>query len=101
MALLNITKSNFEEKVLSKDKSLAYFSAPWCGYCKLMSPLIEMVANENPNFIIAKINVDDETELTEKYEVETYPTLIAFQNGEEVKRIIAKATKSQIEDLLK
>ncbi len=101
MALLNVNKNNFEENISSKPKALAYFWADWCGYCKLMSPLIDIVAKENPDFVIAKINVDDEEELRSKYEVETYPTLLLLENGEVKNRIIAKATKAQIEEMMK
>ncbi len=101
MALLSINERNFEENISSKSKALAYFWADWCGYCKLMSPLVEIVANENPDFIIGKINVDEEEELRSKYEVETYPTLLLLENGEVKDRIIARATKAQIEQLMK
>ncbi len=101
MALIYVSKSNFEEVIKSKQKALAYFWADWCGYCKLMSPLIDIVAAENPDFVIGKINVDEEEELVTSYEVETYPTLLLLENGEVSKRITARATKAQIEEMMK
>ncbi len=101
MAILSVNKNNFDENISSKKKSLVYFWAEWCGYCKLMTPLIDIVAKENPDFIIGKVNVDEEEELRSKYEVETYPTLLLLENGEVKNRIIARATKAQIEQLMK
>ncbi len=101
MALVTVQKSSFEEVIKSKQKALAYFWADWCGYCKLMSPLIDIVAKENPDFVIGKINVDEEADLVSLYEVETYPTLLLFENGEVKNRITARATKAEIEGMMK
>ncbi len=101
MALVGVGKNNFEEVIGGGKKALAYFWADWCGYCKLMSPLIDIVAKENPDFVIGKINVDEEEDLVSRYEVETYPTLLLLENGEVLKRITARATKAQIEEMMK
>ncbi len=101
MALVSISENKFNEDIITQKKALVYFWADWCGYCKLMSPLIEIVAKENPDFIIGKVNVDEEEGLRSKYEVETYPTLLFFENGEVKNRIIARTTKAQIEEFIK
>ena len=84
MSVLKITKENYETEVLKSDKLvLIDFYADWCGPCKMMSPIIDEIAEEVGDKIkVGKINVDENQELAMEYEVMSIPTIIILQNGE-------------------
>jgi len=83
MAVLNITKDNFNSEVVKADKPvLIDFWASWCGPCKMMSPVIDQIAEEMESIKVGKINVDEQPELAQKYGVMSIPTIILFKNGE-------------------
>lgn len=97
MAALHITKDNFEAEVLKADKPvLVDFWASWCGPCQMLLPVVEEIAGEVTDAKICKVNVDEQPELAEKYNVMTIPTLIAIKNGIEVKRSVGVKPKDQI-----
>ena len=83
MSVLKITKENYETEVLKSDKLvLIDFYADWCGPCKMMSPIIDEIAEEVGDKIkVGKINVDENQELAMEYEVMSIPTIIILQNG--------------------
>lgn len=102
MEVLKVTSSNFEEEVLKSDKTvLVDFYADWCGPCKMLSPVVEAVANENEDIKVVKVNVDDEQDLAIKYQVMSIPTLVVIKNGEVANKSVGLVSKSQILDLLK
>ena len=102
MAVLNITAQNFEQEVLQSDKPvLVDFYADWCGPCKMMSPVIEEIAEEADDIKVGKLNIDNEMEIAQKYGVMSIPTLIVFKNGEEVKRDLGAKPKKAVLDMLK
>ncbi len=83
MAVIEITKENFEQEVLNSEVPvLVDFWAEWCGPCKMLSPVVEEIAEEAEGFKVGKINVDEQPELTMQYKVAMIPTLIVFKNGE-------------------
>ncbi len=83
MAITTLTNENFENEALKSDKPvLIDFWATWCGPCKMLSPIIEEIAEERDDIKVCKINVDDEGELSIKYGVMSIPTLILMENGE-------------------
>ena len=102
MEVLKVTSSNFEEEVLNSGKTvLVDFYADWCGPCKMLSPVVEAVAQENENIKVVKLNVDDEQELAIKYQVMSIPTLVVIKNGEVANKSVGLVSKSQILDLVK
>ncbi len=103
MAAITITNDNFETEVLQSDVPvLVDFWASWCGPCKMLSPLVEQVADESDgSFKVGKVNVDDEMELAEQFGVMSIPTLIVFKNGEPANKSVGVVNKDQILALVK
>ena len=101
MEPVEITNENFEAEVLKCDKPvLADFWAPWCGPCKMLSPVVDQIASETEDIKVVKVNVDDNEELAMKYKTMSIPTLIVFKDGEEVNRSVGVIPKAQILDLI-
>ncbi len=102
MSIVTITTENFESEVLSSDKKvLVDFWAPWCGPCRMLSPIVDEVADAHPEVKIGKINVDDERDLAVKFNVMSIPTLLVFQNGEVVNKSIGLISREDVEKLVK
>lgn len=102
MSVLKLTTENFEQEVLqSAQRVLVDFYADWCGPCKMMAPVIEEVAGEVEDVKVGKLNIDENMEIAQKYGVMSIPTLIVFQNGQEVKRDLGAKPKSAVLDMLK
>ena len=102
MEVLKINNSNFEEEVLKSEKAvLVDFYAEWCGPCKMLAPVIDQIAKENEDIKVAKINVDEAQKLAEKYGVMSIPTLVVIKNGEEIKRQVGLASKTEILGMIK
>ena len=90
------------DTLVSKGNLLVDFYADWCGPCKMLSPVVDEVADEcDGTFKVAKINVDDNGELARKFRVMSIPTLIVFKDGEAAKRNTGVITKEEILDLVK
>ncbi len=102
MEVMKVTSSNFEEEVLNSDKTvLIDFYADWCGPCKMFSPIIESVAEENEDVKVVKIDVDNAQDLAIKYQVMSIPTIVVIKNGKEVNRNVGVVSKSQIVEMVK
>ena len=102
MEVMKVTSSNFEEEVLNSDKTvLIDFYADWCGPCKMFSPIIESVAEENEDIKVVKIDVDNAQDLAIKYQVMSIPTIVVIKNGKEVNRNVGVVSKSQIVEMVK
>ena len=102
MAVTKVTVDNFEQEVLQADKPvLVDFYADWCGPCKMMSPVVDEVAEEEPDVKVCQINIDENTDIAQKYRVMSIPTFIAFKNGEEAGRQIGAVPKSALLELVK
>ena len=101
MSVKTITKENFDAEVLSSDKPvLVDFWAEWCMPCRMLSPVVDEVANENASVSVGKINVDEQPELAARFGVMSIPTLIVFKNGEAVQRSVGVIPKAQVEALV-
>lgn len=103
MSVLTITESNFTKEVLEAKKTvLIDFYADWCGPCKMMSPIIDEIAEElGENAIVGKINVDNNQELAIKYDVMTIPTIMIFKNGQMDKSFVGVREKTEIINAMK
>ena len=100
MSVLKITKDNFDLLTNSDKKVLVDFYADWCGPCRMVSPFVEEIAQENPQYLVAKINVDDEPELAENFSVTTIPTLVVMKGGKVVSQSSGARPKEQILNML-
>ena len=99
MAVLTITKDNFESEVIQSDKPvLLDFWAAWCGPCRMVSPIVDEVAGERDDVKVGKINIDEQMELAQKFGVMSIPTLIVMKNGQLVNKAVGAMPK---EDILK
>ncbi len=96
MAVLSITKDNFEEIKNSENTVLLDFYAEWCGPCRMVSPIVDEIANENPQYLVGKINVDEQPELAAEFGVMSIPTLVVMKNGEVVNQSAGARPKAQI-----
>ncbi len=102
MAIVTLTVDNFEEEVLKSDKPvLVDFWAVWCGPCKMLSPVVDQIAEETEGVKFGKVNIDEEMDLAEKYGIMSIPTLMLFKNGEPVNQLVGVQPKAVIENMLK
>jgi len=101
MSVLVVNKNNYEQIISSDKKVLLDFYADWCGPCRMVSPIVEEIAAENPQYIVGKVNVDDEPELAEKFGVSSIPMLAVLQNGQLLNQSVGARPKPQILALLK
>ena len=102
MSVIELTKDNFEAEVLNSDVPvLVDFWAPWCGPCKMLSPVIEEVAKQAQGFKVGKVNTDENQEHAMKYNIRTIPTLIVFKDGKEFNKSIGVISKDEILNLVK
>ena len=96
MAVLSVNKTNFPSVVESEKTVLLDFYADWCGPCRMVSPLVEEIAQENPQLIVGTINVDDEPELAAAFGVESIPLLVVIKDGKIVNQALGYRSKDQL-----
>ena len=101
MAVINVTKDNFNEVKNSGKTVLLDFYADWCGPCKMVSPMVDQIAEEHPEYVVGKVNVDDEDELSEDFGVMSIPTLVVLKGGEVAQKSVGVIPKDKILELLK
>lgn len=101
MAAIELTAENFEQEVLQADKTvLVDFWASWCGPCKMLSPVIEEIADERSDIKVGKVNIDEHPELAQKYGVMSIPTVLVIKDGEEVNKSVGAVPKKTLLDLI-
>lgn len=97
MSAFNLNKHNFQEEVINSEKPvLIDFWASWCGPCRMVSPIVEQIAEEYPQYKIGKVNIDEEPELASQYGIMSIPTLLVVKNGEITNKSIGAKNKKQI-----
>ncbi len=101
MAVLQITKENFTTEVMNSAKPvLIDFWASWCGPCKMLSPVVDQIAEENADVKVCKINVDDQPELARQFQVMSIPTLLLFKDGKLVDQSVGVKPKAAIVNMI-
>ena len=101
MSVLHITSANYQAEVVESDKPvLLDFWAPWCGPCQMLTPILEELAAEHPEYKVCKVNVDEEQELAISYGVSSIPTLLVFKNGQVANKSIGAVPKAKILEML-
>jgi len=100
MSVLKLTKDNFNQVLESDKKVLIDFYADWCGPCRMVSPLVDQIAEENPQYLVAKVNVDEEPELSASFNVSSIPMLVVMEGGKVVNTALGARPKPQILALL-
>ena len=102
MSVTTLTEKNFEQEVLKSDKPvLIDFWASWCGPCRMLSPMVDELAEEHSEFKFCKVNVDEEEKLAKNFGIMSIPTLIVFKNGEQKAKNIGAVPKDAILELIK
>ena len=101
MSVLNVNKTNFDQIKNSSKPVLLDFFASWCGPCHMVSPIVDQIAEEHPNYLVGKINVDNEPELAHAFGVSSIPMLVVMKNGKVVNQSVGARPKQQILDMLK
>ena len=100
--MLKITAENFDQEVIKAHGAvLLDFWASWCGPCNMLSPIIDEIANENKDIKVYKVNIDEETNLVNKINIVSVPTILIFKNGEITSRVSGLTDKNQILSMVK
>ena len=102
MAEIKITSEKFDEVVLKADKPVVVdFWATWCGPCQMMGPVIEKFAEEfDGKYVVGKVNVDEEEELAEQFNIMSIPSIKIFKNGEVFKSAVGVQTREKLIELI-
>ena len=96
MSVVSINKTNFEQIINTDKPVLIDFYADWCGPCRMVSPLVDEIAEENPQYTVGKINVDNEPELAQAFAVSSIPMLVVIKNGKITNQAVGAMPKDKI-----
>ena len=101
MSVITLTKSNFQEEVLNSSKPvLVDFWASWCGPCRMVSPIVDEIAEERQDIKVGKVNVEEQPELASQFGIMSIPTLMVFKNGKIANQAMGARPKAQILSML-
>ena len=101
MSVQTITAENFDELVVNSEKPvLVDFWAPWCGPCRMVSPIVDEIAQERGDILVGKVNTDEQPELAAKFGIMSIPTLLVFKNGEISNKAVGVRPKDALLELL-
>lgn len=100
MSVFHVNKNNFESVKTSSKPVLLDFYADWCGPCRMVSPVVDEIAEENPQYLVCKINVDQEPELARTFRVLSIPTLAVMKNGTVIRQSAGVRPKPEILSML-
>ena len=101
MAVLEVTGASFEKEVLQSDRPvLADFYADWCGPCKMLRPILEEISDDRQDVKVVSINIDEEDELAEQFDVSAIPCVVLIKDGMEVDRGFGLKPREALEELL-
>ena len=101
MADITITKENFQSEVVQSDKPvLLDFWAIWCGPCRMVSPIVDQIADERSDIKVGKINVDEQPELAQQFRIISIPTLVVMKDGQIANKAVGAMPKEEILALL-
>lgn len=103
MSVINLSEENFEKEALNSEKIvLIDFWASWCGPCRMMSPVVDEIAEEMQEKVkVCKVNIDEQNKLAVKYNVMSIPTFVVLKNGNEVGRSVGVQDKEELKNMLK
>ncbi len=102
MSVMVVTKDNFQKEVLESDiPVLLDFWAPWCGPCRMVSPLVDEIAGEISDAKVGKINVDEQPELAAQFKIMSIPTLVVIKDGKVASTSVGAKPKAEILNMLK
>ena len=101
MSAININKNNFQNEIMNSEKPvLLDFWAPWCAPCRMLAPVVEEIANERADIKVGKINIDEQSELANKFGIMSIPTLVVMKNGKIIQQVSGVRTKNAILEML-
>lgn len=101
MSILHLTADTFTEAIKTDKTVLVDFWAPWCGPCRMLGPILEEVAEENPDLVVAKVNVDEEGDLAQAFGVSSIPLLVVLKDGKPVNQSVGLIPKEKVLELVK
>ena len=101
MSVVTITKENFQKEVVESEKRvLLDFWASWCGPCRMLSPIVDEIAEERTDIKVGKVNVDEQPDLAAQFGVMSIPTLLVFEQGKLVRQAVGARPKAGVLELL-
>lgn len=97
MAVINLSNKEYEKEVEKSDKVVILdFWASWCGPCRMMTPIIDEIANENKELKVCKVNVDEEQELAKQFNIMSIPTIVVMKDGKVINQVVGVVDKSEV-----
>ena len=101
MTAININKNNFQNEIMNSEKPvLLDFWAPWCAPCRMLAPVVEEIASERADIKVGKINIDEQSELANKFSIMSIPTLVVMKNGKIIQQVSGIRPKNVILEML-